>query len=111
MNSFWIPQLGGQIYAMPAMRTQLHLIANETGKFRGASANISGTGFASMAFTAEACGEERFEQWVSQVKASGQPLGKEEYELLSKPSEKNPVTVYVLEQADLFDSVVMKYME
>lgn len=111
MNSFWIPQLGGQIYAMPAMRTKLHLIANEPGTFRGASANISGTGFASMHFVAEACSEETFAAWVSTVRASGQPLGGEEYEALAQPSEKHPVTFYVLKQSDLFDAVVMKYME
>jgi len=111
MNSFWIPQLGGQIYAMPAMRTQLHLIANEPGVFRGASANISGTGFASMHFTAEACSEEKFAEWVSAVRASGQPLGRDEYEALVEPSEKNPVALYVLKQDDLFDAVIMKYME
>ena len=27
MNSFWIPHLGGQIYAMPKMKTELNLIA------------------------------------------------------------------------------------
>ena len=53
MNSFWIPQLGGQIYAMPAMRSKLHLIANEEGTFRGCSSNISGKGFAGMVFTAK----------------------------------------------------------
>lgn len=111
MNSFWIPQLGGQIYAMPAMRTKLHLIANETGKFRGASANISGTGFASMTFIAEACSEEGFEGWVRGVKAVGKPLGLGEYEELARPSQKNPVALYVLEKQDLFDAVVMKYME
>jgi cytochrome o ubiquinol oxidase subunit II len=111
MNSFWIPQLGGQIYAMPAMRTKLHLIANEVGKFRGASANISGTGFASMTFIAQACSEESFAEWVEQVKAKGKPLGADEYELLARPSQKDPVTLYVLEQGDLFDSVVMKYMQ
>lgn len=35
MNSFWIPELGGQIYAMPKMRTELYLIANKVGNFRG----------------------------------------------------------------------------
>ncbi|HEY5259644.1 MAG TPA: cytochrome ubiquinol oxidase subunit II, partial [Rhabdochlamydiaceae bacterium] len=31
MNSFWIPELGGQIYAMPGMKAQLHLIADTLG--------------------------------------------------------------------------------
>ena len=34
MNSFWIPKLGGQIYAMPGMRSKLHLIANESGSYQ-----------------------------------------------------------------------------
>ena len=64
MNSFWIPQLGGQIYAMPAMRSKLHLIATEPGSFRGVSANISGRGFAGMRFTAKSSSDEEFDQWV-----------------------------------------------
>ena len=54
MNSFWIPHLGGQIYAMPGMKTLLHLIADEPGDYRGSSANLSGEGFAGMVFTAKA---------------------------------------------------------
>lgn len=50
MNTFFIPQLGGQIYAMAGMRTQLHLIANEPGQFRGMSGNYSGHGFSNMKF-------------------------------------------------------------
>ena len=68
MNSFWIPQLGGQIYAMPAMRSKLHLIANEIGSFRGVSANISGKGFAGMTFTAKSSSEEDFDAWVQSGK-------------------------------------------
>ena len=51
MNSFWIPHLAGQIYAMPRMRTELNLIADQTGDFRGSSANLSGKGFSGMHFT------------------------------------------------------------
>ena len=51
MNSFWIPELGGQIYAMTGMSTELNLIANQTGTFTGRSANYSGEGFARMSFT------------------------------------------------------------
>src|ERR1700686_2250146 len=41
MNSFFIPQLGGQIYAMAGMQTQLSLIADDVGVFDGMSANFS----------------------------------------------------------------------
>ena len=110
MNSFWIPQLGGQIYAMPAMRSTLHLIANEKGKFRGASANLSGTGFAGMSFTAEAVAKKDFEDWVSFVRSSSEGLGFREYNRLVKPSEYHPVEYFVLTRQDLFEQIIMKYM-
>jgi cytochrome o ubiquinol oxidase subunit II len=110
MNSFWIPQLGGQIYAMPAMRSKLHLIANEPGTFRGASANISGVGFAGMMFTAKATSQDDFMQWVHTVKESGHTLTSEEYEQLVLPSQYHPITYYALMEENLFDQILMKYM-
>lgn len=109
MNSFWIPQLGGQIYAMPAMRTQLHLIANEVGTFSGRSSNISGKGFAGMLFTAKATTEEGFKSWVASVKKTAKTLTMEGYEQLVQPSEYNPVEFYVLEDKNLFDRIIQKY--
>jgi len=110
MNSFWIPKLGGQIYAMPAMKTKLHLIANEQGNFRGSSANLSGVGFAGMTFTATASSQEDFDRWVQSVRQSPNRLSLEEYEQLAKPTEYHPVAYYILAQDDLFDRIVMKYM-
>jgi cytochrome o ubiquinol oxidase subunit 2 len=109
MNSFWIPQLGGQIYAMPAMRSKLHLIANETGSFRGVSANISGKGFAGMTFIAKSTSEADFNAWVQLVKLSAKPLNMDTYNQLAKPSEYHPVEYYQLVQEDLFDQILMKY--
>ncbi len=110
MNSFWIPALGGQIYAMPAMRSKLHLIADETGSWRGMSANISGKGFSGMNFIAKASTEEEFEEWVQEVKASSHLLTLEEYKELMEPSEYHPVEYYQLVETDLFDRILMKYM-
>lgn len=110
MNSFWIPQLGGQIYAMPAMRSRLNLIANEPGTFRGCSANISGTGFAGMTFTAVSSSEEDFDTWVQKVKQSPKMLGAAEYQSLVEPSEYVPVSYYGSAEPNLFDQVLMKYM-
>lgn len=107
MNSFWIPQLGGQIYAMPAMRSKLHLIADEIGNFRGVSANISGEGFAGMTFIAKSSSQEDFDQWVQSVKHSGKFL---EYNQLVQPSSYDSAAYYILGQSDLFDQIMMKYM-
>lgn len=109
MNSFWIPQLGGQIYAMPAMRSKLHLIANEPGVFRGSSANISGKGFADMVFTAKSTTEEEYHSWVSSIKSSGQNLNFQVYEELVKPTENNSVVFFNLSDTNLFNQVLMKY--
>lgn len=69
MNSFFIPQLGGQIYAMAGMQTHLHLLADEPGVFRGFSANYSGYGFSQMRFKAHSVTEPEFAQWVEAIKA------------------------------------------
>ncbi len=111
MNSFWIPQLGGQIYAMPGMRTELHLIANETGNFRGSSANISGEGFAGMTFIAKASSEEDFAHWVQTSQRSTNSLDQAEYDQLVKPSSYNPVISYSLADRDLYERIVTKYIE
>lgn len=110
MNAFWIPQLGGQIYAMPAMRTTLHLLANEPGEFEGRSSNISGKGFAGMVFKAVSSSEQDFDSWVEQVKGSEKELTWGEYRDLVEPSEYNPVEVYGKVKNQLFDQILMQYM-
>jgi cytochrome o ubiquinol oxidase subunit II len=110
MNSFWVPQLGGQIFAMPAMRTKLQLIAERAGDYRGSSANISGRGFAGMAFITRAGSVADFEAWVDSARASSRGLTFEEYRQLARPSEYHPVTTYRLEAEGLFNWILMKYM-
>lgn len=109
MNSFWIPQLGGQIYAMPAMATQLHLVANEEGEFRGCGANISGKGFAGMTFIAKASSQEAFDTWTQSVRNSSTRLGFEEYKELARPSENVPASFYALTEPDLMNQILMQY--
>ena len=111
MNSFWIPQLGGQIYAMPGKSAELNLVADECGTFRGSSANLSGEGFAGMIFSAVACSSEDFKKWVDEVKHSSLTLSGDGYEKLVEPSQGDPVSLYVLETPNLYDKVLMKYME
>ncbi len=110
MNSFWIPQLAGQIYAMPGMKTHLHLMADEIGQFRGSSANLSGDGFAGMTFTAQASSQEEFDLWVQSIQQSPSSLTKETYDQLVNPSSYHPIVPYSLADAELYDEIVMKYM-
>lgn len=109
MNSFWIPELGGQIYAMPGMKTKLHLIANEKGNFRGSSANLSGRGFAGMTFIAKASSPADFYRWVDSLNESSNFLNLAEYIRLAEPSENDPAVSYVLEKPDLYDWIVRRY--
>ena len=109
MNSFWIPQLGGQMYAMPGMTARLHLMADQKGTFRGSSANLSGVGFAGMHFESQATDEQEFEEWVKTVSQS-ESLDRSVYEKLAKPSENVPPTSFALKDKGLFEEIVMKYM-
>jgi cytochrome o ubiquinol oxidase subunit 2 len=110
MNSFWIPQLGGQIYAMSGMSTHLHLMAGRAGDYSGRSANISGKGFAGMKFIARASSESSFNNWVNQVSQTNNNLTLGTYVRLAKPSENNPVTYYSSVDETLYDGIVSKYM-
>jgi cytochrome o ubiquinol oxidase subunit 2 len=98
------------MYAMPNMKTELNLIANEIGDSRGSSANISGEGFADMHFIARTSSEEDYTRWLESAKQSSQILDFEHYVDLAKPSQKNSVTLYQLKDENLFHQILMKYM-
>lgn len=110
MNSFWIPSLGGQVYAMSGMSTKLHLIADETGSYAGKSANISGEGFASMNFIAKSVAKAEFDSWVQASKSSARPMDIKTYNELAKPGKVKQPIYYSLKDDDLYDTIVMKYM-
>lgn len=109
MNSFWIPQLGGQVYAMPGMSTELHLMANGTGTYNGLSANISGDGFADMTFKAHSTTSLSFSSWIKKVQSSKRILNDTTYNALVSPTTANAVTYYRYESTDLFENTVNKY--
>ncbi len=110
MNSFWIPQLGGQIYAMAGMRSELHLMADETGTFRGSSANLSGSGFSNMWFTAVSSSEHDFESWASLIRSKAQPLNMDNYHKIAEPNDETRPVYYSLEDERLFEKILMQYM-
>lgn len=110
MNSFWIPRLGGQIYAMPGMHTKLHLQADRGGVFRGSSANISGSGFAKMNFTAKATDSASFVKWVESVRLSGAELNSVNYEALARPSSDGSVAFFANTEKNLFNKILAKYL-
>lgn len=110
MNSLEIPQLAGQIYSMPGMRTKLFIDAKETGDYNGFSANFSGDGFSGMKFVVRATSTEDFSKWVQSVQQSPEKLTMDVYNQLALPSENNKVEYFSLAEPDLFNNVMMKYM-
>lgn len=111
MSSFWIPQLGSQIYAMAAMSTRLNLMANSIGDFAGKNTEINGAGFSGMKFIARSASQADFEAWIKSVKSSQNTLSLEEYNKLAAPSENNSSVVYSSVEKNLYNSVIMKFME
>lgn len=111
MNSFWIPQLGGQIYAMNGMVTKLHLEADEVGDYRGMSANISGKGFADMWFMTRAVSQQDFDDWVETIHAheGTQDLTATSFGNLAEPSTSEVIRYHVHDNS-IFDTVLAKYM-
>src|SRR3954447_6180055 len=74
MNSFFVPQLGSQIYTMSGMATRLHLQADHLGTYPGLSTMFSGDGFSDMRFTVDAVTDNRFAQWVREARETGPVL-------------------------------------
>lgn len=108
MNSFWIPQLGGQIYAMSGMAMTLYLQADETGQYWGSGANFTGTDFAKMFFDVHAVTAEEFTDWVEDVKKDSPTLTLEGYKQLAEPSASEKLT-YSSFPEGLFEMTVTKY--
>lgn len=110
MNSFWIPHLAGQIYAMEGMQTKLSVIANEAGNFPGYSANFSGEGHNGMKFITRAGTRAEFDAWVDSIKKAKGDLTRSVYDSLVMPSSDAPVTTWSMFQPGLFLEIMMSYM-
>lgn len=105
MNSFFVPQLGGQIYTMTGMVSQLSLIADRAGSYDGLSAQFSGDGFSDMHFRYDAVPRARFDAWVAAAKAVGGTLDAGGYAALAKPSSKVAPITYATVDPELFDRI------
>lgn len=111
MNSFYIPALAGQVYAMAGMQTQLHAVINEAGIYKGFSSNYSGAGFSWMNFQFHGLAHADFDQWVDRVKQSGQTLDRVSYLQLEAPSEREPVRYYASVSDGLFNAILNRCVE
>jgi cytochrome o ubiquinol oxidase subunit 2 len=105
MNSFFVPQLGSQIYAMGGMITHLHLLADNPGEFPGFSANFSGDGFSEMRFAVKSVPADDFNAWLAQARGTGSALDDAAYADLAKPSKAVPPVTYRSVEPKLFERI------
>jgi cytochrome o ubiquinol oxidase subunit II len=105
MNSFFIPQLGSQIYTMFGMTTQLNLQADEAGIYQGLSAQFSGPGFSDMRFTLAATSSQEFGQWIGQMRAQGGVLDRMTFATLSRPTHAGKPLSFAHVDPELFGVV------
>jgi cytochrome o ubiquinol oxidase subunit 2 len=106
MNSFFVPQLGSQIYTMAGMTTQLNLLASNAGTYAGISAQFSGDGFSDMRFDVRAVPEEEYKAWITSTHAGTEHLDAARYAQLAAPSRHDEPATFGEVAAGLFDSIV-----
>ncbi len=106
MNSLYIPELAGQVYAMPSMETRLHGVLNKPGVSQGFSANYSGAGFSGMRFTVRGVNDADFDKWVQEARAGEGNLTHEDYLQLAKPSENEPARRYARVDDKLYHDIL-----
>jgi cytochrome o ubiquinol oxidase subunit 2 len=109
LTSFFIPQLGSQIYAMAGRQTRLHLLADEPGTYAGHNQQFSGRGYADMHFDAIATSRAQFEAWVQKARQSPSKLDPDRYAELEKPSVSYAVTYFSSVTPGLFEHIINKY--
>ena len=106
MNTFFVPALAGQIYAMAGMETRLGGVINHEGVYNGFSGNYSGAGFSRMSFKFHGLSQGGFDAWVAKARQDGKGLDGDAYRALQKPSEAVPVTFYASVQSGLYDAIL-----
>jgi len=110
MTSFFIPQLGSQIYAMAGRRSRLHLLADQPGTYFGHNQQLSGRGYADMYFQAHAVSREEFQAWVEKIRQSPEKLDLDRYKKLAQPNDGYfPVTYFSSVKPDLFEYILHQY--
>lgn len=110
MNSFWIPQLSGQIYSMTGMSTQLYLMADEIGEYAGKAVEINGEGYSDMTFSVKSTSSKDFEDWIAEVKTSSLHLTSDIYKDLVKPSINKSILLYSDVERGLYEKIIHQYM-
>lgn len=108
MNAFFVPQLGSMIYTMNGMATQLNLMADTPGTYRGLSAHYSGDGFSDMHFEVRSMAADEFAAWVDATRNDGPALDSGRYNDLAKQSLNDSPSTFRNVAPDLFQQIVQQ---
>jgi cytochrome o ubiquinol oxidase subunit 2 len=111
MNSFFVPQLGSQIYTMAGMTTRLNLQADHAAVYKGLSAQFSGEGFSDMRFDLVAVPADQFQGWVNTAKMGGGTLDAAAFAALTRPSKADKPATYAGVAPGLFETVSSGHAE
>ena len=106
MNSFFVPRLGSQIYAMAGMATQLWLQADQPGPSTASRRISAATVSPTCASTSRRCRADGYAKWIADAKASGADLDRDRYAELVKPSVNVSPSAYRSVEPGLFESIV-----
>lgn len=106
MNSLSIPALGGQIYAMAGMQTELNLMAERQGVFEGRNTMFNGDGFSAQTFTAAAVDATGYQTFLAEARKSADALTEESFESLATPTINGPVRLYSSVTPNLFHQII-----
>jgi cytochrome o ubiquinol oxidase subunit II len=109
MNSFYVPQLAGQIYAMAGMQTRLQMLADQPGKFVGRNSQYSGGGYSDQHFEVLSLSQVDFDAWVARARQATARLDAATYGALAAKSRNNPVAYYTSVEPGLYESIIAKY--
>jgi cytochrome o ubiquinol oxidase subunit 2 len=111
MNSFFIPQLGSQIYTMAGMTTHLNLQADDRGTYQGLSAQFSGDGFSDMRFKVDAVSDQDFQSWVSTTRTQAGRLDPATFAELARPSKVKAPATYAEISGGLFEAIAAGHLD
>ncbi|WP_342148176.1 COX aromatic rich motif-containing protein [Methylorubrum sp. SB2] len=108
MQSFFVPRLAGQIYAMAGMTTQLNLAADAPGRFRGENTQFNGVGFQNQKFAVLAQSNDDHAAWIARARAGGRTLDPAAYATLAARSVQPEPVLFGSVAPNLFRSILAR---
>ena len=69
LHSFWVPQFGQKMDAVPGIETFINVTPTRTGEFAVVCAELCGLGHATMRAKARVVTQAEFDKWIEEQRA------------------------------------------